>query len=128
MYVNYTSMRLIEELSHRHNKTTAWEYWDVNKSVRKSDLLVGFHKTLGIALNANLMKLEILFEVWNFHLATNLLTKEVFNHVMRKWNLAGDWLLHPDNIALSTKHFCEVEIRKIRGQEQFFLQEKTPGF
>lgn len=100
----------------------------MTKSIRKSDLLFGFHKTLGFALNANLMELEILFEAWNFHLATNLLTKEVFNHVMRKWNLACDWVLHPDNIALSTKPFCEVKIRKIRGQEHFFLQKKTPGF
>lgn len=83
---------------------------------------------LCIAVNANLMELEILFEAWNFHLATNLFTKQVFNHVMRKWNLAWDWVLHPDNIALSAKPFCEVKIRKIRGQEQLFLQEQTPSF
>lgn len=74
------------------------------------------------------MELEILFEAWNFHLATNLFTKEVFNHVMRKWNLAWDWVLHPDNIALSAKPFYEVKITKIRGQEQFLLQKQTPSF
>lgn len=74
------------------------------------------------------MELEILFESWNFHQATNVFTKEAFNLVMRKCNLAWDWVLHPDNIALSTKPSCEVKIRKIRGHEQLFLQEQTPGF